>query len=100
VKKLIFHVENFGKLHCDNPECGYDLPEPEPFAEELIGFRCPMCGSDMLTRKDYRIAARIVGVVNFINRWFGWLGKEAPPPSTIKTRVIIRGGKLDIRNET
>lgn len=98
MKKVIYgDMERFGKLHCDAPQCGYDLPEPLPFTEELIGFRCPMCGSDMMTEIDYRNAARVLKIINWINKWFGWMGKEEEPPGLGETRIWIRDGGIEIK---
>lgn len=78
MKKLIhFNPNEAGKLHCDS--CGYDLPELQPFTVALIGTPCPKCGADMLTEKDYLSTIRMFRVIDWINKWFGWLGTENPP---------------------
>lgn len=40
-------------LHCDNPQCGYDMNFEGKIREELIGTPCPKCGENMLTKEDY-----------------------------------------------
>ncbi|SER27903.1 hypothetical protein SAMN05216548_11476 [Faunimonas pinastri] len=73
-KKLIhFDPDDAGRLVCDNSGCGYVAPH-QKFGPHLIGTPCPECGSDLLTREDYNAAARMMRVVDWINRWFGWLG--------------------------
>lgn len=87
-KKVLHLVNNqAGKLHCDNVLCGYTLSETLPFTEKLIGYPCPKCGSDMLTRKDYEGMVALFKVINWINKWFGWLGSEEPD----ETNVVFNG---------
>lgn len=43
-------------LHCDNFNCGYDLPYEGDLREELIGTPCPKCGESLLTKEDYELA--------------------------------------------
>jgi len=102
-KKLIHdRRDRVGQLVCD--ECEYRLPEPLPFTSELIGYRCPQCSANMLTERDYRDTLRIFRVVDWINKWFGFLGttKEQLEAEANPYRVGIRthNGKAIIEKKS
>lgn len=89
MRKKIFHAtDDRGRLRCDNLECGYVLPKAQPWGESLIGFSCPCCGDDMLTREDFERSEKFARRIAWINRWFGWLGTKEPPANghTISVR--------------
>lgn len=87
--KQIFHqgLDERGRLHCDNPACGHILSLALPWSDALIGFPCPKCGSDMLTRADFERSERFTRWIAWINKWFGWLGSE---PSDAKFSMAVR----------
>jgi predicted RNA-binding Zn-ribbon protein involved in translation (DUF1610 family) len=97
VRKLI-HVDfrEAGQLHCDS--CGHDLPFKQEFTESLIGTPCPACGADMLTRDDYKKTLRLFAGINFINRWFGWLGSESPKAGDRQVAMKMHGETLTVRD--
>jgi hypothetical protein len=96
--KKIIHTDTsrLGRLHCDNPLCGYDLPESTPFGAHLIGYPCPECGMNMLTHRDYRSVMRLTRAIGWLNRWFGWLGSEAPKPTDARVQLHIHNDDLKI----
>lgn len=99
MKKLIHTEDGRGQLHCDNPACRYVLPEGTvTWGPHLIGYPCPKCESDMLTREDYEHSERFHRAVAWINYWFGWLGSD--DPADYKS-VSIRhhAGKTIIKQE-
>lgn len=78
-RKLIHHtLDDRGRLRCDNARCRYVLSAALPWGPNLIVFQCPKCGSNMLTRKDYEDSEKMVRIINWLNRWFGWLGTKEP----------------------
>lgn len=100
----LIHIEDVrGALHCDNPACGHDLAEGEvTWGEHLIGYRCPKCGHDMLTRADFETSQRVHRAMLWINRWFGWLGKEYDPANPYwKSEVTLHyhDGRTNIKIE-
>jgi hypothetical protein len=96
MKKLIhYNPDQAGKLHCD--ACGYDLPDIQPFTKELIGAPCPKCGADMLTEKDYHDTIRMFRMVDWINKWFGWLGSEEAPANGPNVSVRHHNGEINIK---
>jgi hypothetical protein len=34
---------------------------------------CPKCGENLLTQKDYNDFEKISKMINWVNKWFGWL---------------------------
>jgi hypothetical protein len=75
MKKLIhYDASQLGQLVCDNPSCDYVDVTGQVFSPALIGKPCPKCGSNLLTEKDYNSTANLLKVIDWINRWFGWLG--------------------------
>lgn len=97
MKKLIHSEDGRGQLHCDNPKCGHTLPEGAvTWGEHLIGYPCPECGSDMLTRADYTASERFIAAVAWINKWFGWLGTETVTDAHASITVQHHAGRVII----
>ena len=73
-KKLIEFTED-PHLYCDNPECGFKLPEVIPADEwaEWINSKCPHCESNLLTQEDYNRYISVVKSINWLNKWFSWI---------------------------
>lgn len=95
-KKVIHTIDELGALRCDNPKCDHVDPN-QPFGKHLIGKPCPKCRANLLTERDYKIAARIVMMVNLVNFCLGWLfGTEEPPKTTQRTRVDVRHGTAKV----
>ncbi len=98
--KVLIHIDDRrGRLHCDNPECGHDLQEGEvTWGEHLIGYPCPECGHNMLTREDFEASERFHRAVVWVNYWFGWLGSDDPKDYSA---VIVRhhAGKTIVQPE-
>lgn len=81
--RKIIHMDTsrMGRLHCDNPLCGYDLQSDIAFGAHLIGFPCPHCGMSMLTLADYKLSMKLIRYVKVINFLFGWLFGTYEPPA-------------------
>lgn len=65
------------KLQCDN--CFHQEPV-EKFSAELIGKECPVCQSNMLTERDYRVAKwqlRLLKVLTWLSRVALWINPKA-----------------------
>lgn len=97
MKKILhYDTADAGRLHCD--ACGYDLPGKLAFTERLIGFECPECGANMLTRRDYDATVklfRVVDIINKIGRIIG-LGTERPPAKAVSLGVKMHDGAVEI----
>jgi ssDNA-binding Zn-finger/Zn-ribbon topoisomerase 1 len=52
-------------LKCDNPECNYH-DETIEFKnyKQYIGYPCPLCGQNLLTKKDYNFSLLFVRLFN------------------------------------
>ena len=88
MKKIIhLKAEDAGKLNCDNTACNYTTPELLPFNESLINHECPKCGSNMLTLNEYSRVVKLIKMVAWINKWFGWLGTEDPSGISLSVKV-------------
>jgi hypothetical protein len=91
--KELIHIDtsDCGRLHCDNPECKYVLPEAQDWGKHLIGYPCPKCGSDMLTERDYRDMEKMIKRIGWINKWFGPVfGREWNPKDPLNKMVSVR----------
>lgn len=66
-----------GGIKCDNPTCTYkdDSVTVENYGH-YINCPCPKCGQNLLTLEAYKHVVKTTKFVNFINKWFGWLGSE------------------------
>lgn len=78
---------------CDNLTCDYVIPNPNPTGEvdndlsEFINMPCPKCGDNLLKTDDYKSFKKILKTINWVNKWFGWLGyfsKEKPNSKVLK----------------
>jgi hypothetical protein len=57
-----------GGLKCDNPLCDYkDMSIPTTEYKKYVDCPCPKCGSNLLTKADYRSSKIINGIVKVIN---------------------------------
>ena len=87
---------------CDNPDCKYEIKHVEPkdaTAEELEPYfnkPCPECGSNLLTEHDYMVFKRMMKIVNFINKWFGWITYLIPLKDSEVVNVHYHDGKTTI----
>lgn len=101
IKKLIHYNKNqAGNLDCD--QCGYTDCN-QCFAPDLIGRKCPECGADMLSEKDYKDTVRLFKVLDWINKWFGWIGSESPDQqqgyNSYKMSIKTHDGKITIKEK-
>ncbi|GEM_PF-3248461 len=87
-KKLIHSVQEIF-LQCDNPICDYTLKEKdqERTQESYINEPCPICQSNLLTKGDYLRLKKMTDWVNWINKWFGWLGSY---PNDSKNQSVAK----------
>lgn len=86
-RKLIhFDPNDAGYLHCD--ACHYDLPDKLEWGPHLLGYPCPKCCANMLTEKDYHNTDKLLAAVEWINKWFGWLGPEHSELNKTNTQEI------------
>jgi ssDNA-binding Zn-finger/Zn-ribbon topoisomerase 1 len=78
MKYKLIDVKNEILIECDNPNCDYNIPnETKKFDEDISSYvnaPCPKCGENLLTERDYRDSVSLVKKINWINKWFGWLG--------------------------
>lgn len=94
----IIHVDksDCGRLHCDNPRCGYILPNALEWGPQLIGLPCPQCDANLLTRKDYEATERAFAIFAWINKWFGWLGSKKLATGGVEFSMRHHDGKVTI----
>jgi hypothetical protein len=99
MKKLIHFEDKRSCLCCDNPQCNYEAPPGKyTWGRHLIGTPCPQCGESLLTPRDYRDSARMIWTINWINRWFGWLGTEYPKDG-YDVSIRHHDGQVIVRQE-
>ena len=90
MKRELIHIDpsGLGNLRCDNPRCGHVL-SGQTWGAHLIGYPCPKCDSNMLTRRDYEGVERVRARIRWLNRWFGWLGSKNLATDRRAKRVSI-----------
>ena len=92
MKSKLIKLECKNLIECDNPNCDYVIPNPtkDPNAEiiQFINVPCPQCGVNLLTQKDYLFNLETMKKVNWVNKWFGWLGSK--PSDKDKTILTIK----------
>lgn len=100
MKKIIFIEDHASELTCDNPLCDYKaVPGEYTFGPHLVGLPCPKCGESLLTQEDFTMHVRLVAVIDWLNRWFGWLGKEAPDHDYKSLRMRTVHGHLEVKKD-
>ena len=98
MKKLI-EVTEKSVVICDNPECDFEFPYNPKSKTELIWFinvACPKCGENLLTAEDYLLHKKLMDVVNFVNKWFGWLTIFYSDKKR-ETAMVTTHKKIDIK---
>lgn len=74
--KLI-EIRQQNEVECDNPKCDFVVPNktgiPNPDSQEWLDRPCPKCGQNLLTFQDWYQFRKMMKIINFINKWFGWL---------------------------
>lgn len=70
-------------------KCGFVVPSEKGIAvKNLLGVPCPKCSTVLVTAEEYRSYIKTIKIINFINKWFGWLsifkGREQ------KARITFR----------
>ena len=91
MKKLIhYNPDQLGRLVCDAPGCGYKENEDRPLTADLIGTKCPNCGASLLTQEDYILAMRVQAFIEWLNKWFGWLGSERASDDTTSVNLRVK----------
>ena len=99
MKKPIKFRKDLVKLHggfkCDRPGCGYVSPNEPPefdtvddyieFLRSYLDVLCPLCGSPLLTQKDFEAAVLVVKTVH--NPVFTWLNDLVKP--LVKEKKIL-----------
>ena len=74
-RKLIEPIQK-SLIVCDNKDCDYNIPYSNEGASSIVKYinmPCPKCGENLLTPQDYLQYERLMRVIDWINKWFGWL---------------------------
>lgn len=74
MKKKLIHINQENFLKCDF--CDFVLKDKSEnrTEESYIGESCPDCGENLLTKDDFIRHRKVMRFINWLNRWFGWLG--------------------------
>ena len=93
--KLI-EVSQEDLIVCDNEACDYKIKnEGGDFnveTKQYINMPCPKCGENLLTQEDYDMSERVRKTINWVNRWFGWLGYFSKKKNITKSKVHVHNG--------
>lgn len=71
IKKVpAIQISKMGGLKCDNPHCDWcDMDIKTEDYKDYIDYKCPKCGEDVFTKKDYSVfkfTIWLIKVLNFI----------------------------------
>ena len=100
MKPLIERHQEFS-LVCDNPKCDFKILysiEVESRLHEFINASCPKCGENILTYGDYLRFVKVMNTVNFINKYFSWLGLFISDKKKKYNVLVHTHDKIEIEN--
>jgi len=74
--KKIMEVQ-IGGIKCDAVGCGF-RDDGVKFSEysHYVGMPCPNCGANLLTQEAHDHAMKYIKMATFLNKWFGWMGRD------------------------
>ena len=76
----IVKIKQIGGIKCDNPSCDFrDESVPVEDYKNWLNKPCPICGSNLLTKKDYKSVKRLLSTIKIINK----IGKILPISKTM-----------------
>lgn len=92
-KRLLIEGTQEHLIVCDH--CNYKISNPtkDPYEDisMYLGVKCPKCGEILLTLKDYVAHVKVLNVVKWVNKWFGWVTLFIPEK---KDKITIGVGKI------
>lgn len=94
-KKPAIEIAKMGGLKCDNTDCDWsDMSIKVEFYKKYINYKCPKCGDNVFTKKDYITFKLLIGVIKIINFI---LPKRVSDDEkdTIMTCVFGKDGKIN-----
>lgn len=101
--KLIEMKGGTSLIKCDN--CSFkieseseDLNESIKDIVQYLNEPCPDCGHNLLTFDDYMRVTQFVEIVNWVNKWFGWLSIFIPK-SKYKTFEVNTHKEIKIKEK-
>ena len=69
-------MKNEHAIVCDNDNCDYKVVnksgDPNIDISGYLNKRCPECGKNLLTKKDYEDSLKLLKAINWLNKWFSW----------------------------
>jgi predicted RNA-binding Zn-ribbon protein involved in translation (DUF1610 family) len=86
-RKLIEMHQEYS-IECDNEQCDYKIKSPtgDP-NEDISGYvntPCPQCGENLLTEQDHVQSLKLLGIINWLNKWFSWLTVFVPKKTKLE----------------
>ncbi|WP_294395268.1 hypothetical protein [uncultured Clostridium sp.] len=61
-------ISKIGGLKCDNPNCDwYNMKIEIEDYKKYINYKCPRCGENVFSKKDYRALKIMLGFVKVVN---------------------------------
>lgn len=82
--KAIKHINS--KIDCDNSSCNFTKDIGLVDVGNYLNKPCPLCGDNLLTEEDYKQAMNTLKVINWINKWFGWVSIFSKKSSKVQIK--------------
>lgn len=82
--KAIKHINS--KIDCDNASCNFTKDIGLVDVGNYLNKPCPLCGENLLAEEDYKQAMSTLKVINWINKWFGWLSIFSKKSSKVQVK--------------
>lgn len=99
----IIKIQQEYSIVCDNNKCDYKekntKSNPDTDYKKYLNRPCPKCGENLLTKKDYIDYINMLKVINWINKYFGWIGIFIPKKDYKSISIHVHDGVTTIKEE-
>jgi len=81
---------------CDNKNCDYKVEnptkDPRYRIDDFLNTPCPKCGENLLTEEDLITYKKFLKLIDFVNKWLGWIAIFIPKKHKKKATIHVHKG--------